>query len=384
MKKLYLLAFAACGFLAGQAQETMYLKEVQSTHIPQEIERYWYNEDNQCDSIYFMTDEEYEGTVGIVYDENGNAVTWNLYKLDADYNWLMYNYIIYDYNDEGQVVLSRNYADYFGTGYLVIQGSVAYIYENGLLTKMETYFSTGYEDGGKPYEYSVYTYDDNGLLQKETVYSYSEEEQLTSVTQELAYAYDNQGRVASVTTSIPNDNGTLYENQRDEYQYNEDGDLSTYVQKLQNTGWQPALQTWFKYDTSVNASDVVYPVDPYGQYTVKPNGIHILVYDSTMAEFEGSWGLYDVQEYRYVGWDEAKRPSGIAQAASDDGSEMSAFVLGGRLYVSGLAEGAAVMVYDVNGRLLLAGRYNPAGIPTYVFPAGVKIVKSGNFSAKFF
>lgn len=384
MKKFYLLALAACGFLASQAQETMYLKDVQSKKTPYVIQKYWYNEDNLCDSIYLMMDDEYEATVGIVHDENGNAVTRYMYKLDADYNWLMYNLIVYEYNEDGQVISAKNYADYFGTGYMPAQSTLTYEYENGLLVKESIYYSTD-TPNGDPNEMTEYEYDDNGLLQQEIIYAKDEETQTTGLSQTRVYSYDDQGRVSEIVTSVLSEAGSLFENQKDEYQYDEYGNLSTYISRLANVGWQPAKQTWYKYDTSVKASDVVYPVDPYfAGYSVKPNGVHILVYDSTMLEQDGSWGLDAVQEYHYAGWDEVKHPSGISQAASDEASEMSAFVLGGRLYVSGLAEGAAVMVYDVNGRLLLAGRYNPAGIPTYVFPAGVKIVKSGNFSAKFF
>ena len=85
MRKFYLLTFAAaCCFSLAQAQGKHYLRAINSTVSPLEYNQYFYDSEGRTDSIHW-SEQEYEGSVKLTYDEAGNVVQRDMFQL-IDFN----------------------------------------------------------------------------------------------------------------------------------------------------------------------------------------------------------------------------------------------------------------------------------------------------------
>lgn len=381
MSKLYFFALAALScFSMMEAQDAKYyLRAINSIPIPEEYEEFFYTADGLTDSIHWCN-TDYEGSVRFIYDENNNVVQRDQWQIIGFENKNT-GYVVYKYDEDNKIILRHNFMDY-GWG-MSQQGTYEYIYDGDELVRRNTYIGAEWGEGVGIYEYILYEYDADGKLLSTVAYAPNMSGTL-ALSQVLVYTYDEQNRVSQVVTQLGDELDNLTDNQRTEYVYDANGNLESVTNYLANTGWRPASATYYFYDTNVSVDDVVYPSDIEDMFgsEVPEYSVNMVVRDSTCAEEGGSWGTYDVQTYTY----ENEPSVGIEESvvASDNADDMAVFVLGDRVYVYGLEAGAYVQVYDYSGRLVLSGRYTEGGIPVSLLPSGVKILKAGNFTGKFF
>ena len=189
--------------------------------------------------------------------------------------------------------------------------------------------------------------------------------------------------MAEILTQNANRAGTLVDFQKDQYEYDEAGNVTSVTTLLANTGWRPTQAVYYFFDYDITNEDVVYPEEPEEMFTnsLLQGNYNMVVRDSLCQEYEGEWGTYNINEYEY----DSDPGTGIEEQVSDDNASesLSVTVLGGRIYVAGIAEGEAIRIYDCAGRLIISGCYTEAGIPAYDLPMGVKILKAGKAAGKF-
>lgn len=370
---LLLAAFACISVFAQNG--THYLKSITSEVEPSEYEQFYYNSEDKVDSLDW-SNLQAEGSCSFVYDAMGNLVRHNIFQI-LNYKNSYVSYIDYEYDEDGNLVKRTNYNDYTGNGDNMVRGGVIeYTYEDGHLVK-ETTFVDWYSPGTlEVYSYVDYIYSDDGKLESEVAYLDDGFGSL-AINSQVDYFYDGQGRISEAVTSFAN-YGTLTEQSKVAYVFDDNGDLVERTSYQKSGGWFPATSTYFVYDISVDAENVVYPYDNEDMYTdeVYKMSAHKLVRDTTYSEFEGDWGLYDIQNYNY----EIVEPAGISEVKTE---RLSMNVSGGMLYLAGVQNGTSVCIYDSAGRLVRSMVYNGGGIPVEGLPEGVKIVKAGNMTGKF-
>lgn len=376
----------ALGVANASAQSSKeYLRGVQSLRSYDEFEEYYYDSEDRLDSISISLplSETDVTTVSRKFyrDDKGNVVLNQWYQI-IDFVFNNTAKIEYTYDDNGNLIERINYQNY---GKMQKQGHMKYYYnENNLLTKKELLYV--WDDS--VWEYSEYEYDDNGRLLSETITDTG----IVSggkpgVKQKLQYTYNGDGFLERVLTLIINETGNLIESQKTEYSYDAAGNLTEVNDYLNKGGYLPAGRVKYIYDLEVSADDVVYPfkdIDPLDPAEMIYSNVikycnNKLVKDSVWLEFEGTWGLADIREYKY----ENDPGTSVKETVSADNSELVVVNEGGVLYLPGVKDGEVVYVYDVNGKLLVVAEYNNSGIAVAGFPNGVKIVKVANKEAKF-
>lgn len=385
MKKSTLLPclLLALGCVNGNAQESKeYLRSIESEIAPNEYEKYFYDSNEQLDSIFFsLSSNETDIVVTtrkLIRDDKGNVVLRNWYQI-IDFMDRYTNKIEYKYDDNNRLSERINYMDY-GAGF-VAQGHYRYVYDdNGLLVKKESLNVWTGGVGG----YSDYSYTD-GKLQEEVIYGVDPlgSESEIVLLQKLAYEYDDKGDLERMTTFLKNKVGELYETQKTEYKFDEVGNLLEINDFLNKGGWLPASSVKYRYDMNTSSDNIVYPLDSddleMNYSDVYKYAQNKIVQDSTWMEFETSWALYDVRNYTY----ESNPGTSVDRVESVDTSEITVVNDGGMIYLPGTNDGEYVYIYDVNGNLLVAVTYSQSGISVSGLPNGVKFIKVGNREAKF-
>ena len=395
MKKIYslaLLAAVSLGAFAQQEEEpSLYLSNFESQIAGDSGEgsfsEFYYNEENLVDSILWSSGELIHSNA-YTY-ENGNIISMQNYTVDAFSSSAGF-FIEYSYDEQGRVIERKNYNNY-GTG-LVLAGRIEYYYDEttGSLVTEKCY--TVFWEGESMTSYIEYSYDGSGRLVKEDTYTDS------NVSARIEYIYDEDGRLSEQLDYLLSENGTeLVLSRKTDRTYDENGNILS-VKGYQNQGtsstpnWVADSETKFVYDMDRLAENVVYPYHMekdfnYGlgsmQMDVFLESTNLLVQDSTYLEFEGAgWNLSDVVDYNYTE-ERPARPEPSAVESMYAADEISLVILCGRIYLYGVEEGAAVNVYDADGRILRSASYTEGGRPVNGMAPGMKIVRTGKFTGKF-
>lgn len=391
MKTFYITVLCTSLALGAYAQDDNgkhYLQQVISEVSPDEYEEYFYNSDNLVDSISWGNDE-YEHSSLFTYDDNNNIVGIQVYQV-INFEQYKTPRFEYDYDDQNRQIERRNYNAFPGLDEM-LSGTMKYSYDdNGNMVKHETY-----TDAECTYLYDMgeYEYNDKNQLLKETLYrrdQFSGSDELV-VGDVLEYTYDDKDRLFEIVTYTLNNVNELLITQKATYNYDENGNLGSIMSYLnrgsnESPSYYPATQHIFVYDTDVNMQDVVYAVDPeYGEPDVleafqKSN--NKIVRDSTYGEFDGVWGLYDIREFVYTDVRPSRPVIGVESVASEN--EAAMYMLGDRIYLTGVKENALVQIYDEAGRLVVVTYNTESGIPAMNLPKGVKILKTEGLTQKFF
>ena len=415
MIEMYLLeqfvAFAQTGTLSG-ASEKLHISQPALSNSMKKIEdilgvslferksnRLVLNENGKLASEIPYENGKLHGVVKQYYEngslqaqvtyENGNIISMQNYTVDAFGSSAGF-FIEYSYDEQGRVIERKNYNNY-GTG-LVLAGRIEYYYDEttGSLVTEKCY--TVFWEGESMTSYIEYSYDRSGRLVKEDTYTDS------NVSARIEYIYDEDGRLSEQLDYLLSENGTeLVLSRKTDRTYDENGNILS-VKGYQNQGtsstpnWVADSETKFVYDMDRLAENVVYPYHMekdfnYGlgsmQMDVFLESTNLLVQDSTYLEFEGAgWNLSDVVDYNYTE-ERPARPEPSAVESVDAADEISLVILCGRIYLYGVEEGAAVNVYDADGRILLSASYTEGGIPVNGMAPGMKIVRTGKFTGKF-
>lgn len=389
MKKLYIAAVCASLALNSFAQDNndgkQYLHQLNSEIAPDEYKEFFYNANNLADSIAWC-DGEHEFSSTFSYDDNLNLIGIQVYQT-VDMEQLKTPRFEYDYDDQNRIIERRNFNAFPGLPEMQ-SGTIKYMYdENGNMSEHTTYLGTDIYDRGE------YVYNDKNQLIKETIYkpdAFSGSDELTE-SDVLEYTYDDQDRIFEIVTKTLNNVGELLITQKTTYVYDENGNLGSIMSYL-NRGsndapvYYPATQHIFVFDTDTKVEDVVYPVDPeYGEVDIQEAfelSKSKIVGDSIYGEFDGVWGLFDARDFVYTDVRPSRPEIGVEEAVA--GNEASMFVLGDRIYLTGVKQNALVQIYDEAGRLVVVTYNTEAGISTANLPEGVKILKTEGLTQKFF
>lgn len=418
MKKFYSLALLAAVSLGAFAQQeenaSLYLETYEAqmafeSDVEDTYSIFYYNEANLMDSMAWSDGASIHSN-GYGYDGNGNLVRMRNYTVtqDAFETTVTPGFLIeYDYDEEGRIIERRNYnVDYLNPGQVALDGRIVYSYDeaNGNLLKETVYVMVWNEAGtGKDeaFGYTVeYSYDENNRLVKKSTYGNADvdgESTEINETSRVEYTYDDQGRLFETLEYVLQESGTaLMLTQKSDRTYDENGNIYA-IKGYQNRGgaidnpyWVGASETRFTYDESVSAEGVVYPYHREAAYGLSQSQLdvfstakNLIVKDSTWLEFDGAgWNLSDIGDYTYSEG-RPTRPNTGAVESVDSADEVTMVVVGGRVYLYGVEEGAIVNIYDAAGRVVLSASYTEAGIPVERVAPGVKILKTGSFTGKF-
>lgn len=368
------------------AQDTKeFLRSVQSLVVPDEYNEFYYNAGNQLDSIVWsLPISETEISVGsrkLYYGDNNKVILRDLFQI-IDFVNRKTGKVEYTYGENGLVLERKNYMDFMGNGTMVLQGHLKYYYDAGnMIIRMESL------NPWEEYimEYTEYSYTDN-RLSEETVYKLDEENWSDEFVfaQKLTYEYDSNGRKLKETTLLADANGNPYENEKTDYVYDEAGNLTEKNTFLNKGSWVPARSEKYVYDLSVKAENVVYPLDS-DDYEMFANEVYgycsnKIVQDSLWLEFEGNWGLYNVNDYIY---ENVPAPASVGRYEILQQEELGVITADGMIYLKDVKEGEQVAIYDNSGRILVATLYQESGIPVANLPTGTKIIKAAGKTAKF-
>lgn len=380
MRKTTLLLATAtlfCSMAFGQTGKIM-LDYVEETNIGDYLTNYYYNSDGLVDSLVCS---DYYGTTSksFTYNEQNQIETIDCYSWNG-FIFTKYGYIKYGYNEQGQKIWRRNWNyvnnqwaencdaqisyTYNPDGnlstavtYLLVgdkyqlNDSIVYRYSSGRLGRMDCY------RGDKALSsYYTYSYSPRGDLNEELNYMTTDG---TAASAELyskrAYSYDRQGNLKEIVYYLANSMGT----------FNQAQDSTSYI-----------------YDTSVSASDIVYPVDPedtddYELY-LKSKLIGYSIY--TLEEYDMTLALTQIYEYNYADF----RPLSVNKVPMMDGSDVRVYVTGGTAIVSGIEDkDAPYMIYDMTGRMVRKGNLAGGMVDIYPLLDGYYIMSVNGQSVKF-
>lgn len=389
MKHGYIVAaLLVCMSAATKAQEK-YCLEVIDTEIGEDCYEYFYDSSYRLDSVAWVKADKSDYRVGgnwLDYDDRGNMVKYNNYQVvDGDYYYT--GYIDYGFDSENRRISRENY-NFIGGEYL-FGARIEYTYDDLGRMYKEEILMTDWDTGELALESeSIYYYDSgSGLLDSIVssscdVFSGIYEPVLSGKSE---FEYDGQGRLVSEVYSEVSVLGSdlLVPLQKYEYVF-EGGNVVSAMSYNNGAGstpnWRPYREVKYVYDTDVAAADVVYPVEPEGLYLdpVMEMSQNMIVRDSVYNEFEGTWGLYEVNNYQYGN---GGQDIGVCSAEASS-SLLKAFSAGGVLVVSGAGECKSVHVYSAAGvavaeAVCCEGRAEVPGLAP-----GMYIVSAGGRSCK--
>lgn len=378
MKKILTLSFfLAAGACAFAQQEKIMLETIDETNIGEYRMTYSYNNDQQlaylvCDNMYDTYKKEF------IYDSNKNVNQIWLYAWDG-FEWIVTADIEYKLDDKGRLVNRKNWnwntdvrPDYY-------DGEIKYAYDDeGNLASKVTYVfvGTGYElvdstaykyTGNRLIKREAYSVTDgNKMLNNYDVYTYNAKGQLT---EEVNYMFDGGG-VSSVPYCKLN------------YKYDRKGNMLSEAYFLTTTTGRFQVQdsTSYIYNTDIDASQIVYPVDPeepedYAD-ALKSQMTGYTVYN--LEEMTGKLVLTQIYEYSY---------SPFVSAVKDkvaDKAKVSAAVSGETLFVMGLQDKSAeAVITDMNGRVVMQGKMNAGILDIFRLDRGMYVLSVEGRNVKF-
>lgn len=329
--------------------------EVIDTEIGEDQYEYFYDSQSRLDSVAWVKADKSDYRIGgnwLDYDENGNMVKYNNYQIvNGDYYYT--GYIDYEFDSSNRRTSRENYN--FIAGEYMFGARIEYTYnDQGQIEREET-LMTDWDTGELATQAnSIYYYSEaTGLLDSVVISSCDKFSGIYEpvLSGKSEYTYDDQGRLVSEVYSEVAVLGTgrLIPLQKYEYVFEGGNVVSA---KSYNNGagstpnWRPYREVKYEYDMDVPATDVVYPAEPEGLYLdpVMEMSENMIVRDSVYNEFEGTWGLYEINNYHYG---KGGQDIGVREAVA--ASPLKAFADGGMLVVTGAGECPSVHVYSAAG-----------------------------------
>lgn len=369
-----LLAAGACAFAQ---QEKIMLEAIDETNIGEYRMTYSYNNDEQlaylvCDNMYDTYKKEF------IYDENKNVNHIWLYAWDG-FDWIVTADIEYNLDENGRLVNRKNWNWNSEVKPDFYDAEIKYEYDdNGNMTNKVTYLFVG--SGYEVVDSTAYKYNSNRLMKREVysvsggektlnnydVYTYNSKGQLT---EEVNYMYDGGG-VSAVPYCKHN------------YEYDRKGNMLSEAYFLTTTTGKFQVQdsTSYTFNTDIDASQVVYPVDPEEpadyEDALKSQMTGYTVYN--LEEMTGELVLTQIYEYSY---------SPFVSAVKDkvaDKAKVSAAVSGETLFVMGLQDKSAeAVITDLNGRVVMQGNINAGMLDIFRLDKGMYVLSVEGQNVKF-
>ena len=274
MKKTLLLAAASLlTYTAAFAQNgKQMLETIEETNIGDNLISYYYNSDELLDSIVAV---DYYGTTSKVftYNDDNQVERIDCYSYNG-FEFEMYSYILYGYNDEGQKIWRQNWN-------VLPEGSwddrydaeITYAYNpDGSLLSQVTYLLYRNSNTYERMDSTVYRYS-SGRLGRTDCYTGD-----GSLNSYYTYSYDPRGYMETELNymSVDGTSSNVEVYSKRDYEYDRSGNLKEVVYYLANSSSEfsiPQDSTSYVYDTSVSADNLVYPEPAERIQHLQPRGI---------------------------------------------------------------------------------------------------------------
>ena len=373
MRKFYITTFAALLLSSASfAQQYEYKLTKMTSQIVPDDYTYMYDEANgRLDSSTHYDELDgyaYDCAYKYVYDEKGNEILEKGYqKLNGEDFYTYTTQIRYTYDDQGRLTSRTNFnLDFDGVDFM-LGGVYEYIYDGDKLVQRNAYWD---EERTDKFEEVYYTYDSKGRLTEEDYYSSFFGGDM-EYSNGYMYVYDDQDRLIQKINTFGG--GEVYK-------YNDAGNVEEWYQYSYSQN-APTQREIYTFDTSLETSKTLYPVENEWQGTVYLNSKNAILSDTVYSSDwdTGELGLYDVYEMKY----EPVVTTGISTVRTSQTTMQIASFDDKTLRLKGVKDNESVRVYSASGLMMNKKDYDSKdGIDMSSMPSGAYIISTDHGSVK--
>lgn len=382
-KKLLLMLCLVCTSTAFS--QKMYLTKSYSPYM--EV-KYTYGEN---DRVIEMEDRaSYTLKSKFTYNDLNQCIREDNYQLMDDDEWLHASYLVYTYDENGNLATRINYNLDPSTREFVKSGLMTYEYDvnNHLVTENTGIFFGEDKESATPYMRRTFTYDKNGNMR--TVLYEDNENMFGGDTEWIesikgVYQYDDLGKlVADSSFTVSYETNDWVFNEKNLYVYDKNGNvtLHEYYHGVDNgTRWSISSFEEYEYDPTTSAAEYVYPINHEIVWPKFDNIVNKRVKEiSHQKDDDGIMQLYDTYIYEYS-------PTGTSSIETAQVSDSGKMLI----YPNPVKESFTlkledkrmpVYIYDAEGRLKVSFSDAEGTLNVSELPTGIYFVKCGKYTTK--
>ncbi len=382
-KKLLLMLCLVCTSTAFS--QKMYLTRSYSPYM--EV-KYSYGEN---DKVVEMHDHaSYQLKYKLTYNDLNQCIREDNYQLMDDGEWFHSSYLLYTYNEIGNLATRINYNLDFSTYELVKTGLISYEYDDNqlLITESTGLFTGENKENVIPFTRRTFTYDENG---KKKTMLYEENENMFGgdviwdESVKGAYHYNDLGKLdvdSSFTVNF--ETGEWVYNEKNTYEYDKSGNVileEHYFGANNGSYWSISAFEEYEYDPTKSAAEYVYPVTHETVWPKFDNIVNERVKEiSHRKDDDGIMQLYDTYIYEYS-------PTGTSSIETAQVSDSGKMLI----YPNPVKESFTlrledkrmpVYIYDAEGRLKVSFSDAEGTLNVSELPTGIYFVKCGKYTTK--
>ena len=380
------LLLALCLICASTAfSQKMYLTRAYS---PFTEVKYTYGEN---DRVIEMEDRaSYTLKSKFTYNDLNQCIREDNYQLMDDDEWLHASYLVYTYDEKGNLATRINYNLDPSTREFVKSGLMTYEYDvnNHLVTENTGIFFGEDKESATPYMRRTFTYDKNGNMR--TVLYEDNENMFGGDTEWIesikgVYQYDDLGKlVADSSFTVSYETNDWVFNEKKLYVYDKNGNvtLHEYYHGVDNgTRWSISSFEEYEYDPTTSAAEYVYPINHEIVWPKFDNIVNKRVKEiSHQKDDDGIMQLYDTYIYEYS-------PTGTSSIETAQVSDSGKMLI----YPNPVKESFTlkledkrmpVYIYDAEGRLKVSFSDAEGTLNVSELPTGIYFVKCGKYTTK--
>ena len=383
-KKLLLMLCLVCTSTAFS--QKMYLTRAYS---PFTEVKYTYGEN---DRVIEMEDRaSYTLKSKFTYNDLNQCIREDNYQLMDDDEWLHASYLVYTYDENGNLATRINYNLDLFSHELVKTGLMAYEYDDKhhLIVENTGLFMGEEKDKVVPYMRRTFTYDENGkkktVLYEENEEMWGDEDPVWNESIKGVYHYNDLGKLdidSSFTVSY--ETGEWVYCDKNTYAYDKNGNITLheyYYGAADGTRWSISSFDEYEYDPTTSAAEYVYPINHEIVWPKFDNIVNKRVKEiSHQKDDDGIMQLYDTYIYEYS-------PTGTSSIETAQVSDSGKMLI----YPNPVKESFTlkledkrmpVYIYDAEGRLKVSFSDAEGTLNVSELPTGIYFVKCGKYTTK--
>lgn len=324
------------------------------------------------------------------YNDLNQCIREDNYQLMDDDEWLHASYLVYTYDEKGNLATRINYNLDPSTREFVKSGLMTYEYDvnNHLVTENTGIFFGEDKESATPYMRRTFTYDKNGNMR--TVLYEDNENMFGGDTEWIesikgVYQYDDLGKlVADSSFTVSYETNDWVFNEKNLYVYDKNGNITLheyYYGAADGTRWSISSFDEYEYDPTTSAAEYVYPINHEIVWPKFDNIVNKRVKEiSHQKDDDGIMQLYDTYIYEYS-------PTGTSSIETAQVSDSGKMLI----YPNPVKESFTlkledkrmpVYIYDAEGRLKVSFSDAEGTLNVSELPTGIYFVKCGKYTTK--
>ena len=324
------------------------------------------------------------------YNDLNQCIREDNYQLMDDDEWLHASYLVYTYDEKGNLATRINYNLDPSTREFVKSGLMTYEYDvnNHLVTENTGIFFGEDKESATPYMRRTFTYDKNGNMR--TVLYEDNENMFGGDTEWIesikgVYQYDDLGKlVADSSFTVSYETNDWVFNEKNLYVYDKNGNITLheyYHGAADGTRWSISSFDEYEYDPTTSAAEYVYPINHEIVWPKFDNIVNKRVKEiSHQKDDDGIMQLYDTYIYEYS-------PTGTSSIETAQVSDSGKMLI----YPNPVKESFTlkledkrmpVYIYDAEGRLKVSFSDAEGTLNVSELPTGIYFVKCGKYTTK--